>query len=177
AGPYPRDTRGPGACFPAGCHRHLARIGGGPAQGDRGRSRRVHGETELQPARPARDRRAARRPVTGVPRVLICEPSRSFALRLLRLLEDDGDITVAAVCATAEEAIAALPRVRPDVMTMDIELPGMDGLAAIQGVMRGRPLPTLVIPVDAANGNEKAAAALADVARDTPPRHDHTPGY
>jgi len=104
--------------------------------------------------------------VTGVPRVLICEGSRRFAVGLRRMLEHDGDITVAAVCATAEEAITALPRVRPDVMTMDTELPGMDGLAAIEEIMSGRPLPILVISVDAANGSKKAAAALAAGALD-----------
>jgi two-component system chemotaxis response regulator CheB len=99
--------------------------------------------------------------VTAVPSVLICEGSRSFAVRLRRMLEHDGDITVAAVCTTAEEAIAALPRVRPDVMTMDIELPDMDGLAAIEEIMSGQPLPILVISVDAGGGSMKAAAALA----------------
>jgi len=109
--------------------------------------------------------------VTGVPRVLICEPSRSFAVRLRRLLEYDGDITVVAVCATAEEAIAALPRVLPDVMTMDTELPGMGGLAAIEEVMSGRPLPILVISVDASQESKKAAA-LAAGALDAIPKQD-----
>ena len=109
--------------------------------------------------------------MTGVPRVLICEPSRSFAVRLRRLLEYDGDITVVAVCATAEEAIAALPRVLPDVMTMDTELPGMGGLAAIEEVMSGRPLPILVISVDASQESKKAAA-LAAGALDAIPKQD-----
>src|SRR5260370_37434748 len=87
------------------------------------------------------------------------------------MLEHDGDITVAAVCATAEEAIAALPRVRPDVMTMDIELPGMDGLAAIEEIMSGRPLPILVISVDASKESKKAAA-LAAGALDAIPNQD-----
>ena len=104
--------------------------------------------------------------MTDVPRVLICEGSRRFAVGLRRMLEHDGDIAVAAVCATAEEAIAALPRIRPDVMTMDTELPGMDGLAAIEEIMSGRPLPILVISVDAANGSKNAAAALAAGALD-----------
>ncbi len=109
--------------------------------------------------------------MTGVPRVLICEPSRSFAVRLRRLLERDGDIAVVAVCATAEEAIAALPRVLPDVMTMDTELPGMGGLAAIEEIMSGRPLPILVISVDAGNESKKAAA-LAAGALDAIPKQD-----
>lgn len=106
----------------------------------------------------------------GVPSVLICEASRSFAVRLRRMLEHDGRITVAAVCATAEEAIATLPRVRPDVMTMDTELPGMDGLAAIEEIMSSRPLPILVISVDAGNGSKKATAALAAGALDAIPK-------
>src|SRR5579864_5007957 len=101
-----------------------------------------------------------------MPRMLICDGSHSYAARLRRVLEHDGDITVAAVCATAEEAIAALPRVQPDVVTMDVELPGMDGLAAIEEIMSRRPLPILVISVDAGNTSRKAAAALAAISKD-----------
>jgi two-component system, chemotaxis family, protein-glutamate methylesterase/glutaminase len=93
--------------------------------------------------------------------MLICDGSHRYATRLQRVLEHDGDITVAAICATAEEAIAALPRVKPDVVTMDVELPGMDGLAAIEEIMSRRPLPILVISADAGSTSRKAAAALA----------------
>lgn len=101
-----------------------------------------------------------------MPRMLICEGSRSYADGLRRMLEHDGDITVTAVCATAEEAIEALPCVQPDVMTIDIELPGMDGLAAIEEIMSRRPLPILVIAVDVDNRSQKALAALAAGALD-----------
>ena len=36
------------------------------------------------------------------------------------------------VCPTAEEALATLASERPDLVTMDLELPGMDGLAAVE---------------------------------------------
>ena len=72
-------------------------------------------------------------------RMLICEDSRVYAEALRRVLEYDGDIEVAAVCATAEEAIAALPRIRPDLVTMDLELPGMDGLTAVEQIMNSGP--------------------------------------
>jgi two-component system chemotaxis response regulator CheB len=98
--------------------------------------------------------------VTAVLRVLICEASRGYAVRLKRVLEHDGDITVAAVCATAEEAIDALPMVQPDVVTMDLDLPGMGGLAAIEEIMSDRPLPLLAISVGA-DERDLAAAALA----------------
>ena len=61
------------------------------------------------------------------------------------MLEYDGDIEVAAVCGTAEEAIAALPRIAPDLVTMDVELPGMGGIEAVGEIMSSRPLPILVL--------------------------------
>ena len=45
-------------------------------------------------------------------RVLVCEGSRAYAAALRRMLEHDRDITVAAVCATAKEAVNALPLCR-----------------------------------------------------------------
>src|SRR5260370_32064632 len=88
------------------------------------------------------------------------------------MLEHDGDITVAAVCATAEEAIAALPCVRPDVVTIDIELPGMVGLAVIEEIMSSRPLPILVISTGVDKRSQKALAALAAGALDAIPKDD-----
>ena len=84
--------------------------------------------------------------------MLICEDSGTYAAALRRMLEHDGDITVVAVCATAEEAIAALPRTAPDLVTMDVELPGMDGLEAVEKIMSSRPLPILVLSGQAGPG-------------------------
>jgi two-component system chemotaxis response regulator CheB len=112
--------------------------------------------------------------VTAVPtlRVLMCEDSRVYAAALRRMLEYDGDITVAAVCATAQEAIAALPRIRPDLITMDLELPGMDGLKAVEEIMSIRPLPILVLSAHIGARSDKAAAALAAGALDALAKDD-----
>jgi two-component system chemotaxis response regulator CheB len=111
-----------------------------------------------------------------MPRVLICEDSPTYAAALRRMLEYDGDITVAATCATAEEAIAALPRIRPDLVTMDIELPGMDGLAATEEIMGSQPVPVLVLSARLGRGIDKAAAALAAGALDAIEKDDLDPG-
>jgi two-component system, chemotaxis family, protein-glutamate methylesterase/glutaminase len=105
-------------------------------------------------------------------RVLVCEDSRVYATALRRMLEYDGDITVVAVCGTAEEAIAALPSVEPDLVTMDIELPGLDGLEAVEQIMTSWPLPILVISAHVGAGSDKAAAALAVGALDAVPKDD-----
>jgi two-component system chemotaxis response regulator CheB len=106
------------------------------------------------------------------PRMLICEDSGVYAAALRRLLEYDGDISVAAVCTTAEEAIAALPAIRPDLVTMDIELPRMDGLAAVEEIMYSAPLPILVLSAQVGHGTEQAAAALAAGAVDALAKDD-----
>ena len=105
-------------------------------------------------------------------RVLVCEDSRVYAAALRRVLEYDGDIAVDAVCATAEEAVAALPRIEPGLVTMDLELPGMDGLEAVGEIMSFRPLPILVLSAHVGPRSDKAAAALAAGAIDALAKDD-----
>jgi len=93
-------------------------------------------------------------------RVLICEDSAVYAAGLQRALEYDRDIAVLGVCPTAEEALATLASERPDLVTMDLELPGMDGLAAVEEIMSSRPVPVVVLSSHVGPDGEKAAAAL-----------------
>jgi two-component system, chemotaxis family, protein-glutamate methylesterase/glutaminase len=104
--------------------------------------------------------------------VLICEDSGTYAAALRRTLEYDGDINVISICGTAEEALAAIRRLRPDLITMDIELPGMDGLTAVEIIMGTRPIPIIVLSSYAGRGSDKAAAALAAGALDAVAKDD-----
>lgn len=94
-------------------------------------------------------------------RALVCEDSRTYAAALSALLEHERDIEVVRVSTTAEDALAALPRLRPDLVTMDIELPGISGLEAVERIMASSPLPILVISSHVRDDTEAAAAALA----------------
>jgi two-component system, chemotaxis family, protein-glutamate methylesterase/glutaminase len=105
-------------------------------------------------------------------RVLVCEDSQVYAAALCRMLEWDGDIEVAAVCNTAQAAIAALPNVRPDLVTMDVELPGLNGIVAVEEIMSSRPLPILVLSAHLSFGNDRAVAALAAGALDALAKED-----
>jgi two-component system chemotaxis response regulator CheB len=106
-------------------------------------------------------------------RVLICEDSRTYATALARALEHDSEIGVVGVCPTAEDAIEALPRLQPDLLTMDLELPGMSGLQAVEEIMSARPVPILVISshIDS-QSSALVAAALAAGALDALPKDD-----
>jgi two-component system, chemotaxis family, protein-glutamate methylesterase/glutaminase len=104
--------------------------------------------------------------------VLICEDSGTYAAALRRTLEYDGDINVISVCGSAEEALSAIRRLRPDLITMDIELPGMDGLTAVELIMGTRPMPIIVLSSHVGPGRDKAAAALAAGALDAVAKDD-----
>lgn len=78
-------------------------------------------------------------------RVLVVEDSLVFRELLVRALEADPVITVVATARNAYEARDALIEHQPDVMTLDIELPGMSGIEFLQKLMPQYPLPVVVI--------------------------------
>lgn len=67
-------------------------------------------------------------------RVMVVDDSRMMELQIRKLLEDT-DYEVAAYCENGEEAIARYDEVQPDVVTMDIIMPGIDGLETAQVLM------------------------------------------
>src|SRR5436305_1467860 len=98
-------------------------------------------------------------------RVLVCDDSPTYAAGLRRLLEREPEIEVVAVHKSAEAAIAAIPELAPDVVTMDLELPGMDGLAAVQRIMREHPLPVVVLSSRLRMADALAAGAAAALSK------------
>jgi two-component system chemotaxis response regulator CheB len=99
-------------------------------------------------------------------RVIVCDDSPTFTSALQRLLEHDGDIEVVGIHDSAEATIAALGVTKPDLVTMDLELPGIDGLEAVGRIMADRPVPILVLSVDDTIGDAAVAAgALAAIAK------------
>jgi two-component system chemotaxis response regulator CheB len=78
-------------------------------------------------------------------RVMIVEDSAVVRKLLTHIIASDPRLEVAAATSSAEEALAALPVVRPDIISMDIRLPGMDGLAATRQIMAEQPTPIVVI--------------------------------
>jgi two-component system, chemotaxis family, protein-glutamate methylesterase/glutaminase len=99
-------------------------------------------------------------------RVLICEDSTAYAAGLKRFLGSDDAIEVVGVAPTGEQAIADVARLQPDLLTVDMQLPGIDGLAVVRSLMADSPLPIVVLSAHVAKGSEQAAAALAAGALD-----------
>jgi two-component system chemotaxis response regulator CheB len=102
----------------------------------------------------------------GRRRVLICEDSATYAEALRRALEHGGEIDVVGIFARAEETIGALGALEPHLVTMDLELPGMSGLEAVEQIMGTTPVPILVLSAHVGPRSGGAAAALAAGALD-----------
>ena len=71
--------------------------------------------------------------------VSLVEDDASFALLLQRTLSKGKRIRIVSAYVTAEEALAELPRHKPDVVLMDIKLPGMNGIECLKRLMQARP--------------------------------------
>jgi two-component system chemotaxis response regulator CheB len=78
-------------------------------------------------------------------RVLIVDDSALSRQALSQVLALDAGLQVAGEAKTGEEAIALVRAMRPDLVTMDLNMPGMGGLKAIEAIMRERRLPIVVI--------------------------------
>jgi two-component system chemotaxis response regulator CheB len=83
----------------------------------------------------------ARRPI----RVLVAEDSLFARSVLVKILEADAGIKVVGVARNGKEAVDLVRELRPDVVTMDIRMPVMDGFEATQMIMAENPTPILVI--------------------------------
>lgn len=111
-------------------------------------------------------------------RVMIVEDSRVVRELLTHLVERDPRLTVAAAVASGEEALAMLDRVSPDIISMDIRLPGMNGLEATRLIMARKPTPIVVVSASSAaddldiSMNALRAGALSVVEKPAGTRHE-----
>jgi len=78
-------------------------------------------------------------------KVLIVEDSQVVRELLTYILSSDPDIQVIGTASNGEEAIRAVQDKRPDIVTMDINMPKMDGFEATRIIMETTPIPIVIV--------------------------------
>lgn len=107
----------------------------------------------------------------GGVRVVVVEDSLVQRSHLVAALAAQGDITVVGEATGAREAAELVERLRPDVVTLDLEIPEGGGVAAVERIMAFAPTPILILSGRiAGRESEEAVAALVAGALDAVPK-------
>lgn len=108
------------------------------------------------------------RPRSDAVRVMIVDDSLTVRTVFSRMIEHETDMHIVATANSAENGLAELASATPDVMLLDLEMPGMGGLAALPKIMAAAPnTQVLVISSLTADGAEATVTALSLGAADT----------
>ncbi|MBU2879809.1 protein-glutamate methylesterase/protein-glutamine glutaminase [Aliiglaciecola lipolytica] len=103
-------------------------------------------------------------------RVLVVDDSSFFCRRVKDILNQDRLLEVIGIARNGEEAIKMVTELKPDVVTMDVEMPVMDGITAVKRIMQIQPLPILMFSSLTSDGAKATLDALDAGALDFLPK-------
>ncbi len=103
-------------------------------------------------------------------RVLVVDDSAFYRKRIRSCLEASSAIRVIGEAADGEQAVRLNRELRPDLITMDVAMPVMDGIAAVRRIMRERPAPVVMFSALTREGARATLDALEAGALDFLPK-------
>lgn len=103
-------------------------------------------------------------------KVLIVDDSGFFRRRIRTVLEQDPEIEVVGEAANGKEAIERTAELRPDIVSMDVQMPVMDGITAVREIMKNTPTPCLMFSTLTFEGAQATLDALEAGAIDFLPK-------
>jgi two-component system chemotaxis response regulator CheB len=98
--------------------------------------------------------------LTRIINVIVVDDSAFMRKSISIMLESDEGIKVIATARDGEEGYNLTQKLRPDLVTMDIEMPKMDGLASLQKIMQDCPTPVIMVSSLTTEGAELTIKAL-----------------
>lgn len=93
-------------------------------------------------------------------RVLVVDDSGFFRRRVKEILESDPMLEIVGLAENGEQAIEAVKKLKPDVVTMDIEMPIMDGITATRKIMASNPTAIIMFSSLTTDGAKSTLDAL-----------------
>ncbi|MGV8837153.1 protein-glutamate methylesterase/protein-glutamine glutaminase [Cellvibrio sp.] len=103
-------------------------------------------------------------------RVLVVDDSNFFQHRLKDIINEHPDLKVIGIASNGREAVEKAEQLKPDIITMDFEMPVMDGVTAIKLIMANRKVPILMFSSLTYEGAKVTLDALAAGALDFIPK-------
>ncbi len=103
-------------------------------------------------------------------RVLVVDDSSFFRRRVSEIINSDARLEVVDVAVNGKEAVEKALKIKPDVITMDIEMPVMDGITAVREIMASNPIPILMFSSLTHDGAKATLDALDAGALDFLPK-------
>jgi two-component system chemotaxis response regulator CheB len=104
--------------------------------------------------------------------VVVTDDSAFMRRAIQKMLEKESDIQVVGTASSGEEGIALVERLRPDVVTMDVEMPGIGGLEAARTIVDRRGPPIIMVSALTREGAVTTLRALEIGAVDFIPKPD-----
>lgn len=109
-------------------------------------------------------------------KVLVCDDSAFLRVTLRRIIESDPGLRIIDVARNGAEAIDKALRLKPDVVTMDIHMPVVDGLTALKDIVRMKLAPVIMLAATNREDAQATVEAMESGAFDFIPKPDEVSG-
>ena len=103
-------------------------------------------------------------------RVMVVDDSAFMRKVISDIVSKTSFLEIAGTARDGNDALVKIKELKPDVVTMDVEMPGMDGIEAVGKIMKEQPTPIVMLSSLTHEGAEATVAALANGAVDFIPK-------